>query len=123
MLSKYYANLLENDKKQIAKNLNNSNDYLLGQCLHVLSIQRNICAHFGYLYQRDYAIRPIMAKSFHWDPNENGKLFAQFLVMRRLGDKKNWHQFMSEFERNVSERQFFELADYGFPNDWSSYLS
>lgn len=46
-LSKLFKNLLEPDNKAIASECFNTNDYLLGQRLHVLSIQRNICAHYG----------------------------------------------------------------------------
>ena len=67
-LSKFYKNLLEKDKKSIAKEMYSVNDYLSGQWMHVLSIQRNICAHYGYLFRREYPIRPIIAKSFRGDP-------------------------------------------------------
>ena len=121
-LSKLYSNLLEVDKKVIAKSFNNANDYLLGQWLHVLSIQRNICAHYGYLFQRDYPIRPIIAKSFCWDKKRNDKLFAQFLVMRRLSDKKTWEDFIQIISANENKRHFLSYKDYGFPNNWKSYL-
>lgn len=42
-LSKFYGNLQEKDKKIIARNIYNVNDYLFGQWLHVLSVLRNNC--------------------------------------------------------------------------------
>ena len=122
-LSKLYKNLLEPDKKIIAQGLYNANDYLFGQWLHVLSIQRNICAHYGYLFRREYPIRPIIAKSFKWDPTQDNQLFALFLVMRRLSDRNIWLTFIQNISDAEKTRPFFGLGDYGFPTDWHSYLA
>jgi abortive infection bacteriophage resistance protein len=121
-LSKFYKNLLEKDKKLISKDMYCVNDYLFGQWLHVLSIQRNICAHYGYLFRREYPIRPIIAKSFIWDSTQDNKLFAQFLVMRRLSDRKLWQNFICTISDREKKRRNFRLQDYGFPSDWRSYL-
>ena len=121
-LSKLYKNLLEPDKKIIAQGLYNANDYLFGQWLHVLSIQRNICAHYGYLFRREYPIRPIIAKSFKWDPTQDNQLFALFLVMRRLSDRNLWLTFIQNIFDAEKTRPFFDLGDYGFPTDWRSCL-
>jgi abortive infection bacteriophage resistance protein len=122
-LSKFYKNLLESDKKIIAKSFYNVNDYLYGQWLHVLSIQRNICAHYGYLFRREYPIRPIIAKSFNWDSTKDNNLFATFLVLRRLSNPAVWQTFIETISDNEKELPFFHLEDYGFPVDWRSYLS
>ena len=122
-LSKFYKILLEQDKKIIAKGFYNTNDYLLGQWLHVLSIQRNNCAHYGYLFRRDFPIRPIIAKSFNWDQKQDNKLFAIFLVIRRLSDRKLWEIFINNISESEKTRRFFHLSDYGFPSDWKSYLT
>ena len=88
----------------------------------MLSIQRNICAHYGYLFQREYPIRPIIAKSFSWDLEHNNKLFAHFLVMRRLSGRRVWENFIQIISENEKTRPYFCLEDYGFPTDWKSYL-
>ncbi len=121
-LSKFYKNLLEKDKKIISKKMYGVNDYLLGQWLHVLSVQRNICAHYGYLFQREYPIRPVIEKSFGWDPSQNNTLFAQLLVIRRLSDRRLWRNFIRMFSDRERKIQSFNLRDYGFPPDWRSYL-
>ncbi|HAF61491.1 MAG TPA: hypothetical protein DCK95_04115 [Anaerolineaceae bacterium] len=121
-LSKFYKNLLEKDKKIISKEMYGANDYLFGQWLHVLSVQRNICAHYGYLFRREYPIRPIMAKSFDWDSSQNNHLFAQLLVMRRLSDRRLWQNFIYLISDREKREQSFKLQDYGFPSDWRSYL-
>lgn len=122
-LSKFYSNLQEKDKKIIAKNIYGVNDYLFGQWLHVLSVLRNNCAHYGYMYRREYPLRPIMAKAFGWDGTKNTRLFALFLVMRRLSDRRVWQDFIQIISDNEKKRPCFNLEDYGFPDDWRSYLT
>lgn len=122
-LSKFFSNLQEKDKKIIARNIYNVNDHLFGQWLHVLSVLRNNCAHYGYLYNREYPLRPIMAKSFGWDVTKNNTLFAMFLVMRRLSDRRLWQEFIHIISENERTMPFFHLKDYGFPDDWQSYLT
>ena len=122
-LSKFYSNLQEKDKKIIAKKIYGVNDYLFGQWLHVLSVLRNNCAHYGYMYRREYPLRPIMAKAFGWDGTKNTRLFALFLVMRRLSDRRVWQEFIQIISDNEKKRPCFNLEDYGFPDDWRSYLT
>jgi abortive infection bacteriophage resistance protein len=122
-LSKFYSNLQEKDKKIIARNIYGVNDYLFGQWLHVLSVLRNTCAHYGYLYRREYPLRPIMAKSFGWDATKNNRLFALLLVMRRLSDRRLWQEFIQTISDYENAKPFFHLTDYGFPEDWRSYLA
>ena len=122
-LSKFYSNLQERDKKMIAGNNYGVNDYLLGQWLHVLSVLRNSCAHYGYLYRREYPLRPIIAKSFGWDSAKNNRLFALFLVLRRLSDRGLWQEFIQTIGDKEKLTPFYHLKDYGFPEDWRSYLA
>jgi len=122
-LSKFYSNLQERDKKIIARTTYGLNDYLLGQWLHVLSVLRNTCAHYGYLYRREYPLRPIIAKSFSWDPAKDNRLFAMFLVMSRLSDETLWQEFIQIIDEKEKTTQYFHLKDYGFPDNWRSYLT
>ena len=100
-LSKYYANLQERDNKAIAGNSFRINDYMLGQWSHVLSVLRNTCTHNGYLYRRDYPLRHIMANFFGWDSSKNNRLFALFLVMRRLSERTIWHEIIQILDEEI----------------------
>jgi abortive infection bacteriophage resistance protein len=122
MLSRFFSNLQTSDKKSIAKQFNNSNDRLFENWLHVLSVQRNICAHYGYLFRRMYAIRPIIAKSFSWSPTTNGELFAQLLVIKHLSDPQQWQRFVGVLDAKATNDKYFDLTDYGFPDNWKSLL-
>lgn len=121
-LSKLYQNMIERDKKVIARETFGVNEYYLGQWLHVLSVLRNICAHYGYLYQREYPIRPKINKSTGWNRKENLYLFAQLLIIKQLTAPKLWKDFIREISNYQQTSTNFVLEDYGFPDNWESYL-
>lgn len=121
-LSKYYSNLRETDKKQIARHSFHINDNILGNWLHVLSVLRNICAHYGYLYGREYTLRPKLLKEFNWDPTKNYHLFALCLIMRKLSNKIDWQNFIYTIVERLRTNQSFQLQSYGFPENWEVYL-
>ena len=121
-LSKFYSQLLEVDKKTIAKTGFAANEYFLGQWLHVLSVIRNICAHYGYLYKRVYPLRPKIEKSTGWDPNKNDELFSMFLVLHRLSTQSSFQEILLSLQEAESARPDFRLKDYGFPSNWLKYL-
>lgn len=121
-LSKYYSNLRETDKKQIASQSYQMNEYILGNWLHVLSVLRNICAHYGYLYDREFTLRPKLLKEFHWNPTNNNHLFALCLIMRRLSDRITWHNFKYNIGERERSNPSFQLRNYGFPENWELYL-
>jgi abortive infection bacteriophage resistance protein len=121
-VSNLYACLHESDKKQVAKYAYGMNEYYLGQWLHCLSVLRNICAHYGYLFRREYALRPKLFREFRWDPADNGHLFAFCLVLKYLSEKADWERFVKSLEAKTRTMVQFSLMDYGFPKNWHSYL-
>jgi len=114
-LSKYYNNLAESNKKIIAKNSFNLNEHLFGQWLHVLSVLRNICAHYGYLFRREYTLRPIIARASKWNSMANFQLFAQLLVIKRLSETQIWKRFVLNLENKISDWKDFLLMIMDFP--------
>lgn len=121
-ISSLYYCLHERDKKEIAKRTNGMNENFLRQWLHCLSVLRNICAHYGYLYQREFSVRPRLYRDFGWDPNNNGSVFAMCLVLKHLSEKEDWTYFSKKIQEKIADHQKFSLTNYGFPDDWARYL-
>ncbi len=121
--SNLYGCLHERDKKRIAQDAYGINENFLGQWIHVLSVLRNICAHYGYLFRREFSVRPRLFREFGWDTSNNGSLFAINFVLRRLSEKSSWTDYTSLLYERASELKRFSLADYGFPADWRRYLT
>jgi abortive infection bacteriophage resistance protein len=86
-------------------------------------VLRNICAHFGYLFQREFSVRPRLFREFGWPLNSNGSLFALCLVIRRLSEKQKWQEFIGSIDEKSKNDHSFVLLDYGFPDDWKGYLA
>ncbi len=122
-ISNLFFCLYERDKKAIAKQAYNINEHFLGQWLHALSVLRNICAHYGYLYQREYSVRPKLFHEFGWNVNQNDTLFALCLVLQRLSQKNDWIIFCQSLDTRTNTSQSFSLSDYGFPVNWLEYLA
>ncbi len=116
-ISKYFSNLQEKDKIKIAKEGFNLHEKLYENWLHALSVLRNICAHYGYLYRREYTVRPKIAREFGWDEKRNNELFALLLVTQRLCEKRSWEKFLIELKNRTQDNEFFSLSDYGFPGN------
>jgi len=116
-ISKYFSNLQEKDKIKITKEGFNLHEKLYENWLHALSVLRNICAHYGYLYRREYTVRPKIAREFGWDEKRNNELFALLLVTQRLCEKRSWEKFLIELKNRTQDNEFFSLSDYGFPGN------
>lgn len=119
-ISKYYSNLPGKDKKDISQRTFGINDSFLQSWLHSLGVLRNICAHYGYLYERKYSLKPRVFKEFQQYSNDN--LFALFLIMKTLMPSVNWENTVSTLQSMEHESNNFDLFHYGFPPYWYSIL-
>lgn len=121
-ISKYYKNLLSIDKKNISENTFNLSGYYLGQWTQSLSIMRNICAHYGYLFRRTFSIAIDGGSIFDWNEQENRTLFSILQVTRRLSSPAVWNPFINLIIERAVQRDSFVLKDYGFPANWLECL-
>jgi abortive infection bacteriophage resistance protein len=121
-ISKLFSNLQEKDKIRISREGYDLHETFLENWLHVLSVLRNICAHYGYLFRRDYSVRPKIARASGWDENKNNELFAQLLIIRKLTEANTWNRFIEKLEKRSQLDDCLQLSDYGFPTNWKTYL-
>lgn len=122
-ISKYFKNLNSIDKNQISKAAFKINSYYLGNWTQSLSVLRNICAHYGYLYKRELSIPINLGDLFSIVTCDNRSLFSVFIIMRRLSNTANWKNFIADLVKNSNQRNNFILDGYGFPENWLDYLS
>jgi abortive infection bacteriophage resistance protein len=115
-ISKYYSNLLLIDQKVISSDTFGVNEAYLSSWLHSLSVLRNICAHYGYLYQRDFSIKPKFPKN----TAVNKRLFSLLFAIRELVSPQTWNQSIEKIRLRHEEISDFVLSEYGFPNNWYS---
>ncbi len=118
-LSRFFGNLNNIDKNEIADVFNISG-YFLKSWLKSISLLRNLCAHTGQLFRRTYTSPPTLPNFFGWPTNDNRQLFALALVLKRLSTKTNWQTFAYALDQRDINQPF--LTDYGFPQNWRDYL-
>jgi len=121
-ISKYYKNLMSVDKDTIADVTFNLPGIYLESWVYSLSIMRNICAHYGYLFRRLNSIALYGGSIFDWNNEDNRTLFSIFQVSRRLSTPSTWNPLFDkliELENNNDQKL---LKDYGFPEMWSDLL-
>lgn len=122
--SKLFSAMKTSDQKQIASSyFNGLNEDFLGNWFHALSVLRNICAHFGYLYKRKHNPRPRLMPDFNWDKDKNDELFSYVLILHRLSASTIREKFMTNLKTRAANHRSFSLENYGFPINWQDHLS
>lgn len=122
-ISKFYKILPDRDKKEISFTSFSINEYYLEQWLHCLSVLRNICAHYGYLYRRKFTVRPKIYRDFGYDSDMYGSLYALILVINKLSNKNTFQQFINYLKIELSKDPTIDLSSYGFINGWEKHLA
>jgi Abortive infection bacteriophage resistance protein len=125
MLSRTYVNLNLTDKKAIAKNCFNVNYQLLESWLNNLSYIRNICAHYGRLYNKKMAITPMIHNKYKKDNLDLNKLFVSILAIKELTKSiPEWCNFEIQLKSLIDEYiEVVELERIGFPINWNEILT
>lgn len=125
MLSRTYANLNLIDQKEIAKNCFNINYQLLESWLKNLSCLRNICAHYGRLYNKVIPIMPKIHTKYSKDNINLNGLFVSILAIKELTiTGSEWNVFRTQLKILIDEYlDVIDLKLIGFPKDWFEILS
>ncbi len=122
MLSYFYKDMLSEDKKTIARELNTV-PKTLESWLRCLTDLRNKCAHYSRLYYWSFSSMPAMPKDETFTTDR--KLFTQILVLKYLyptPDKWNL-KFVAPLEAMLEQyNDDITLKHIGFPNNWSEIL-
>lgn len=124
VLSKFFKNMLSDDKKNIAKGYGVTYTYLESWFEHLAFI-RNVCAHYGRLYNAIFPIRPMLYKEFTQSHIRNDRLFASLLCMKNLlSDKKKWNEFVVKLSLLFEDNPFVNIGLMGFPSSqWDVLLA
>lgn len=121
-LSKFYKNMKNEDKKVIAKTFGVGYTYL-ESWLEVISYVRNICAHYGRLYNAKLAKRPMIYKEYKEAGIKNNRMFAVLLCMKHLlRADMHWNFFVDEIELLIDKYENVDVETMGFPNNWKELL-
>jgi len=119
-LSKFYKNMIGEDKKAIAAHYSVGYTYL-ESWFESISYVRNICAHYGRLYNAILTKRPILYRQYA--NINNGRIFAVLICLKHLlPHDRHWREFVDTLELMLDKYPHAEPQRMGFPELWKDYL-
>ncbi len=121
-LSKFYKNMKPCDKKAVAKMYGISYTYLESWIEHIAFV-RNICAHYGRLYNINLAKTPKLYKQYTQKNIGNIRIFATLLCIKHLiPNDRHWIEFVDTIELLFEKYNYVDKKLMGFPDNWTDIL-
>ncbi|MFR5487168.1 Abi family protein [Eubacterium sp.] len=122
ILSKFYKNMKNVDKKVVAKSFGIGYTYL-ESWLESISYVRNICAHYGRLYNAKLSKTPTLYKEYSQAGIGNNRIFGVLLCMKQiLKSDKHWNLYVNQIELLIDKYEKVEVKTMGFPKNWKELL-
>lgn len=121
-LSKFYKNMHNKDKKEIAKTFGVGYTYI-ESWLESISYVRNICAHYGRLYNAKMSKTPMLYKEYTQAGIGNNRVYGVLLCMKYLlKNDSHWNMFVDKIEMLFDKYQSVQIKTMGFPDNWKELL-
>lgn len=121
-LSKFYRNLNKELKRHIAKIYYNVPYLYVESWLQTLSNVRNICAHYGRLYNKNLTFKPKLFKE-ESEKFSNLDCFAAIFIIERLLNNTEGRNFITDLDALISEyEEDINFTYIGFPSNWKELL-
>ena len=121
-LSKFYKNMKNADKKAVAQSFGIGYTYL-ESWLESISYVRNICAHYGRLYNAKLSKTPILYKEYSQAGIGNNRIFGVLLCMKHiLKNDAHWNQYVDQIELLINKYEKVDVETMGFPKNCKELL-
>jgi len=118
-MSKLYKNMLTSDQAAIAKQFNLT-PTLLNSWLRAFVEVRNICAHYGRLYNKTLLFPPRLFRECRFRQNS---IFAVLYLLHRFVEPATWLTCTVRLTEALHRYPSVELERIGFPDDWPEWLN
>jgi abortive infection bacteriophage resistance protein len=123
-LSKLFSNLKNEDKRKIAKDYYGVPYVYISTWLRVLSVVRNICAHYGRLYGRRINTQPRLDSDDRALGFDASRVFAAIFLMKKLYvDEQAWNYFVINLQALVDQYDEVDCNLMGFCKEWYKVLT
>ena len=122
-LSKFFRNMKGEDKKAIASQYGVVYTYLESWIEH-LAFVRNICAHYGRLYNAKFPKTPDLYREYTRNGIGNQRVYATLICLRHLlPNNDHWTRFIGEIGMLINDFPCVNIRYMGFPGAvWGEYL-
>ena len=120
-VSKLFQNMTPSDQKLVAKYYGVPPEYLR-TWIHTAVYLRNVCAHYGRLYNKPLKVAPKRGRRWRGVPH-NG-LLVSFLALREMCSvTAQWTDFVTQLDALFTQyASSVDLAKMGFTSDWLHLL-
>lgn len=128
-ISKFYSAIAPDVQNRIAKDMKNDMQYL-GNQLHCMANLRNICAHYGRIYNQTFRPSIRLSRALYVDYGRffeedlpTDKFWGYMLGMKPLfPDEKLFGQMIEDVRVLIEAYEpFIELERLGMPKQWLEY--
>lgn len=121
-LSKFYKNMKNPDKKQIASVYSIGYTYL-ESWIESIAYVRNICAHYGRLYNAKLTKTPKLYRQDIEQGAVNNRIFGVLCCLKHLfmGNER-WIEFLDAVEVLFDKYPHVNIATMGFTENWQELL-
>jgi abortive infection bacteriophage resistance protein len=122
-LSKFYKNMLNVDKKEIAKMYSIPYPYF-ESWIESIAYVRNLCAHYGRLYNAKLSKTPKLYQGDIKNGITSHRIYGILICLKHiLPENKQWHEFIESLDLLLKKYPFVEKQTMGFPESWKELLS
>ena len=117
--SRVYENLRgAAERKAIATEFR-VDEQVLKSWLHALTYLRNLCAHHARLWNRQFVIKPVIARKHAGFLKANDRFYAMAIIiwelLRLIAPHSHWHRRLSELFQQFGQ---VPAKAMGFPPNW-----
>lgn len=121
-LSKFYKNMKNPDKKAVARSFGIGYTYF-ESWLESISYVRNICAHYGRLYNAKLSKTPILYKEYTQAGIGNNRIFGVLLCLKHLlKNDRHWNLFVDKVELLFEKYESVDIRTMGYTEKWKELL-
>lgn len=98
---------------------------VLKNWLHVINHIRNICAHHGRLWNKQFAIKALIPKKIHqFKDLKNDKIFMLIMILNYMFENMDTEdEFSEKIKKLLKEYPEIPLEALGFTEDWEKRLA
>ena len=91
--------------------------------LESISHVRNICAHYGRLYNAKLSKTPMLYKEYTQAGIGNNRIYGVLLCMKHLlKNDSHWNLFVDNIELLFDKYESVQIKTMGFPENWKDLL-
>lgn len=121
-LSKYFKNMKSADKDMIASSYGVPYTYL-ESWVESIAYVRNLCAHYGRLYNAKLTKTPILYKEYRKQGIKNNRVFGVLCCLKHLlPNDRHWIEFVDQLKLLFEKYPHVKKETMGFGEAWKEIL-